>query len=108
MTRIEREKNVVGLMIGLYCHRHHVAEGRECCEECADLLEYACSRLERCPKGNIKSSCRKCEIHCYSPSRREQIRNVMRYAGPRMIFVHPVAAVRHLVSELRADKRRAT
>lgn len=26
---------------------------------------------------------------------REQIRTVMRWSGPRMLFVHPVLAVRH-------------
>ena len=28
---------------------------------------------------------------------REKIRTVMRYAGPRMIYRHPAAAVRHLL-----------
>ena len=28
---------------------------------------------------------------------REKIRAVMRYSGPRMIFHHPFAAIRHLV-----------
>jgi hypothetical protein len=27
---------------------------------------------------------------------RERIRQVMRYSGPRMIFHHPIAALRHL------------
>ena len=27
---------------------------------------------------------------------REQIRTVMRWSGPRMLFVHPVLAVRHM------------
>jgi antitoxin component of MazEF toxin-antitoxin module len=28
---------------------------------------------------------------------RDKIRTVMRYAGPRMIFYHPVLAIKHLL-----------
>ena len=56
-------------------------------------------RLDHCPKSNGKSSCRKCEIHCYSPANREKIRSVMKYVGPRMIFIHPWSAIRHLITE---------
>jgi hypothetical protein len=31
---------------------------------------------------------------------RQQVRLVMRYAGPRMLFAHPTLAVLHLVDEL--------
>lgn len=43
-----------------------------------------------------KTTCKKCPVHCYSPDMREKIRAVMRYSGPRMIFLHPFAAIRHL------------
>ena len=36
---------------------------------------------------------------------REKIRAVMRFAGPRMVFHHPVAALRH-VYETRAERNR--
>lgn len=105
MRRIENEKRVVALMIGIYCRRHHAHEGMACkgglCPECADLLEYAHRRLDRCPHGERKPSCRKCTIHCYAPMQKEAIRGVMRYVGPRMLFIHPVAAIRHLLNELR-------
>lgn len=99
MTRIEQEKKVVGMMVRIYCRRHH---GRRAglCEECSALLDYARERLDKCPKGNRKSSCRKCEIHCYSRENRARIREVMCYVGPRMLFIHPMAALRHLISEI--------
>lgn len=101
MERIEREKAVVGQMIAMYCRRHHGPRGAELCDDCRVLLAYAHQRLDRCPKGNGKTSCRKCSIHCYAPDKRAKIREVMRFAGPSMIFVHPVAAIRHLISEMR-------
>ena len=99
MKRKDREKRVVGQMTAIYCRRHHGS--RAICPECESLLDYAFRRIDSCPKGDNKSSCRKCEIHCYSPQRREQVRRVMRYVGPRMIFYHPVSALRHIWDELR-------
>lgn len=95
MSRIEREKRVVEVMIRLYCRKR---EGNgQLCGECRALLEYAHARLEHCPFGERKTSCRHCKIHCYSPGMRQKMRLVMRYAGPRMIYRHPLTALRHLL-----------
>lgn len=101
MNRIEREKTVVGQMIALYCRSHHATARGELCDDCISLLAYACSRLEHCPHGDAKSSCRKCAIHCYSHANRERIRAVMSYAGPRMMFIHPLSAIKHIISEIK-------
>ena len=90
---------VIRQMISIYCRKRHNIKSGDLCEECTQLLKYALARLDHCPKGNNKSSCRKCEIHCYSPNNRIKIREVMKYVGPRMIFIHPISAVRHLISE---------
>jgi len=98
MTRIKRQQQTVEQMIRIYCRRK---EGNaELCPRCRALLEYARKRLEACPFGERKSSCRKCSIHCYSPDMRGHIRDVMRYSGPRMLLYHPLSALRHLLSEL--------
>lgn len=94
MNRIEREKITVGQMIGLYCRGVHHSDGL--CDDCRELLVYAHRRLERCPKGEGKGTCRRCEIHCYRPDMRRCVAEVMRYSGPRMILYHPLAALRHL------------
>ena len=52
-----------------------------------------------------KTFCSNCKVHCYKPEMREKIRDVMRFSGPRMLFVHPVAAIRH-VMETNREKRR--
>ena len=125
--RIADEKKVVALMIRMYCRRHCRQQGRTditdradrtsdinqadnssrtatspLCPECAALLDYALRRLDSCRFGNGKPSCRKCPVHCYRADMRERIRTVMRWAGPRMIFHHPIAATRHLLRELRS------
>lgn len=94
MDRIGREKQTVERMIRLYCRR---AQGNaELCEECRELLEYAISRLARCPYAECKPTCRECATHCYKPAMRERIRRVMRYSGPRLILYAPLASIRHI------------
>lgn len=44
-----------------------------------------------------KPICARCPIHCYKPVMRERIREMMRYAGPRMLRRHPILAIRHLL-----------
>ncbi|MDY4942217.1 MAG: nitrous oxide-stimulated promoter family protein [Candidatus Limisoma sp.] len=97
-NRIEEEKLVVEQMIRLYCRK---CEGNaELCLNCRELLAYAHGRLSACRFGNRKPTCKKCPIHCYRPQMKEQIRMVMRWSGPRMLFYHPLAAVRHLLREM--------
>ncbi|HUI25120.1 MAG TPA: nitrous oxide-stimulated promoter family protein [Candidatus Kryptonia bacterium] len=84
-------------MIGLFCRDHH--GGRQLCSDCATLLAYAHQRLEKCPFGEDKPTCVKCPVHCYKPACREQVRVVMRYAGPRLLLRRPILAIRHLLDE---------
>lgn len=99
MTRIQSEKETVEWMIRFYCR--HKENNRELCQHCRELIDYAHARLDRCPFGEQKKACSACTIHCYKPDRREQIRNVMRFAGPRMLFYHPIKAIRHLIESKR-------
>ncbi|MDY5655574.1 MAG: nitrous oxide-stimulated promoter family protein, partial [Prevotella sp.] len=55
--------------------------------------------LDRCRYGEHKPTCKQCPIHCYRPEMKEKIRGIMRWAGPRMILYHPIAAIRHLLRE---------
>ncbi|WP_066632683.1 nitrous oxide-stimulated promoter family protein [Desulfolucanica intricata] len=97
---IEREKDTIRKMIILYCRGKHNSK-QVLCHECQDLLEYAHKQLDRCKFGSEKTTCGKCPIHCYKPAMREKVKKVMRYAGPRMIFVHPSDAIEHMIKERR-------
>ncbi len=96
----EREEKTIRVMIVIYCEDHHQTHG-ELCPDCASLFEYAQARLGKCPWGENKPACANCTIHCYRPAMRDEIREVMRYAGPKMLFRHPVLAVEHLLRERR-------
>ena len=95
---IVTEKKTVTAMVRIYCAEHH---GRpdDLCATCTSLLRYSHARLDACPYGRDKPSCRACPIHCYRPAERERMQVVMRFAGPRMMLRHPWLAVVHLWKE---------
>ena len=92
----EKERKLIPVMIKKYCHGKHGTKGDEVCKECGALTEYALFRLEKCPFQANKKFCSFCKIHCYKPDMRERIKDVMKWAGPRMIFTHPVFAFKHV------------
>lgn len=92
----EEEKQVVKLMIHLYCRRKHRMPKGQLCPDCEALLVYAHLRSDKCPFMETKTFCSNCNVHCYRPEMRKKIREVMRFSGPRMLFIHPVMAIRHM------------
>lgn len=105
LSRIEKEEKVVNLMIDLY-YRHHDKQLKTNSPECLDLKQYVKFRLSKCPFQENKTFCSNCKIHCYKPEYREKIKKVMRYSGPRMLFHHPIIAIKH-VAETIKEKRKA-
>lgn len=99
-----REKAMVNEMIALYCRKQHGTRGT-LCPDCAALAAYARQRSDRCPFMETKTFCSNCKVHCYKPEMQEKIKAVMRFSGPRMLLVHPVAAIRHVI-ETKREKRR--
>ena len=87
-------------MVKMYCNHNHGKKG-SICSECNELIEFANERIEKCVFQNNKPVCSECQIHCYRQEMRDKIKVVMRFAGPRMIFLHPIIGIRHLI-----DKRR--
>lgn len=103
-TKREREKETVSEMIALYCRKQHGSR-KGMCRECAQLNEYARLRSDKCPFMETKTFCSNCKVHCYKTEMREKIRLVMRFSGPRMMFTHPIMAMRHVI-ESKREKRR--
>ena len=129
--RIADEKKVVALMIRMYCRRHCRQQGHNGKNDQTNLSGRTdltnqniktdqtnqanktgrtgdTNQADNSSRTDTRSlcppSCRKCPVHCYRADMRERIRTVMRWAGPRMIFHHPLAAARHLIRELRSPE----
>lgn len=100
-----KEKELVSLMIEIYCRgRHGARDGL--CSACKELESYAMLRSEKCPHMETKSFCSSCKTHCYKPDMRDKIREVMRYSGPRLLFHHPLIAFRHMLDTMREKRRK--
>lgn len=98
--RLARELATMRAMVHLYCRSLHDGDFG-LCRECEELMQYATRRIDRCVFGEDKPTCARCTVHCYNTAMRERVRDVMRYAGPRMIWRHPLLALAHVF-----DKRR--
>ncbi len=109
--RLRREQRTMERMVAIYCrdlHQHGgTTEGPDTrtrlriCPACAEFLAYAEKRLAKCPYGPRKPTCAKCPIHCYRHAQRERAREIMRYAGPRMLTRHPWLAMMHMADQFR-------
>lgn len=92
------EIKTIQVMVNLFCRDHH--HGSPPCEQCLELLEYTMERVKQCPLQEQRTTCGKCHVHCFKPSMQKKIREVMRYAGPRMLKTHPVLAAKHMFKVL--------
>ena len=97
--RIQREKQTITKMIDLYASGCPQASPNA--EKYRALHRYALKRLDRCAFGEEKPACKQCPIHCYQPAKREEMKQIMRWAVPRMLWRHPILAIRHLIDDRR-------
>ncbi|WP_318393323.1 nitrous oxide-stimulated promoter family protein [Enterobacter sp.] len=97
--RIAREKLTIRKMIALYQAKSPAASTQAGHYDA--LYAYAEKRLEKCVFGEEKPACKQCPVHCYQPAKREEMKAIMRWAGPRMLWRHPILTVRHLIDDKR-------
>jgi len=96
MNFIELEHKTVKVMLQLYCiEKHHCND--ELCDSCNSLLLYCRKKIDKCPFGVQKGTCKNCQIHCYQADKRAIIQNVMKTAGPKMVFKYPFLTIRHII-----------
>jgi hypothetical protein len=100
--RIKRERKTVEAMIDIYCRGRHGSH-MGLCHECKEILDYAEVRLDKCHFQEGKTTCANCKVHCYKPVMRERIRDVMRYAGPRMTYHNPLLALLHFIDGFKKE-----
>lgn len=100
---LEKDLKTLALFINIYCrHKHPEAPkaepllrshdvrriaGREIhlCDGCTRLLTHAFVKRSHCPM-DPKPMCKHCPNHCYHPSYRQQIREVMQFSGRKMVL----------------------
>lgn len=95
----EHEKAIMHEMMKIYCKGNKHCDSKKqkdgLCTKCEQLLYYSNMRTDKCPFMETKTFCSACKIHCYQPDKKDEIKKVMRYSGPRMLFIHPILTIKH-------------
>ncbi len=81
---VDRQLIILERFIDIYCSANHGTNKKNLCGDCNELLEYARSRLEKCPY-DPKPKCKDCKTHCYKSEYREKIKSVMRFSGMHFV-----------------------
>ena len=111
---MSRDLRTLARFIEVYCHGKHqqtdaidthiklpggqplLSQPVTLCEECRKLLIHAVVKRTNCPM-NPKPACKHCPNHCYAPRYRQQIRDVMKYAGRKLLMRGRVDYLLHLL-----------
>lgn len=65
------------------------------------MFVYAQKRLDKCVFGEEKPACKQCLVHCYQPAKREEMKQIMRWAGLRMLWRYLILTVRYFIDDKR-------
>ena len=94
----KKDIRLIGKFVEVYCAGKHKADDRprfslpselgerRLCEACSAFMTYAIARRINCPLEADKPSCKRCRIHCYGTQRRRQVREIMSYAGRKLLL----------------------
>ncbi|GJM26651.1 MAG: hypothetical protein DHS20C16_30660 [Phycisphaerae bacterium] len=100
---LNRDLRLLADFINIYCgHKHSdvtkvpvdikthdvaaiVGKDIQLCDGCTKLLTHAFVKRSTCP-FDPKPACKHCTEHCYHPTYREQIKEVMKYSGRRLVM----------------------
>ena len=113
-NEITKDLRVLARFIEVYCNRWHRSEPRSevslkdldivsmmgrpltLCHECTRLLAHAVYKRSHCPM-HPKPACKHCPNHCYHPLYRQQIREVMKYSGRKLVLSGRLDYLWHLI-----------
>jgi hypothetical protein len=112
--KLDKDLRVLVRFITIYCDHRHAEAAREAfalqgvdgrvlgkrpvvlCHPCRKLLAHALVKRSRCPL-DPKPACKHCPVHCYHPTYRQNIREVMRYSGRRLVLSGRLDLLYHLL-----------
>lgn len=109
---LRKDLRTLALFIRVYCQDHHqglqpvtlhgfdlkeiAGKDLALCPECTKLLTHAFVKRSHCPM-DPKPMCKHCPEHCYHPTYRAKVQEVMRYSGKKMVLSGRVDYLLHLL-----------
>ena len=97
---LAREQDSISKMIAIYCNKQHNSS-HKLCEECKNISEYASKCISLCQYGANKPVCGKCPSNCFRGDMYGKMVKIMRFAGPHMLYKHPILTARHILDAFR-------
>ena len=112
--KLRRDLKVLGTFIRIYCEGKHPSADREpvavkhhdvericggpvaLCPSCRKLFIHAWAKRTMCLM-DPKPACKHCPNHCYAPHYRDEIREVMRYSGRKLVMSGRMDYLLHLL-----------
>ena len=112
--RLRRDLKILARFIGIYCDSRHADRDKSpvqlethdlqaiigrplsLCPSCARLLAHAFYKRSNCPLAP-KPACKHCPDHCYHPTYRARIREVMKFSGRKLVLSGRLDYLLHLL-----------
>lgn len=96
-SHLEKDRATLEAMGRIFCKAHHPGpkDASGLCVSCRGTVDVSLAHTESCPHGHV-GNCQDCATHCQRGENRERIREIMRFAAPRMAFCHPLMAIDYL------------
>lgn len=102
--QIDKDRRTLEAIGRIYCSAHHAHESKDdagLCPACRETVDTTLARTVACPYGH-EGNCQDCDIHCQRGDAQRRVREMMRYAAPRMAFRHPLMTAEYLRKKLRS------
>lgn len=104
--RREKKHMISAKMIETYCRGNkHTSKDDPVCDKCQQVMDYSQFRTSKCPYIKKTLFCVNCPTPCYKPDMKEEMRKVMKYAGPRFLFKHPIYFIHHVYTDYTGRSR---
>lgn len=112
--KMKADLKTLARFVEVYCDGQHKGEPRngiplkdcdvdkvagkkiELCTECSKLLTHAFVKRMSCPQ-DPKPMCKNCTDHCYYDKYRDQIKEVMKYSGKKLVMTGRIDYLLHLL-----------
>lgn len=96
-AHIDKDRRTLEAMGRIFCSAHHdcTKDAAGLCPECRATVDATLERAAACPFGH-EGNCQDCAVRCQRGEARDRIREIMRYAAPRMTLRHPFMTLDYL------------
>lgn len=94
---IDKDRRTLEAMGRIFCSAHHdgAKDAAGLCPACRSTVDATLERAASCPFGH-EGNCQDCAVRCQRGEARDRIREIMRYAAPRMTLRHPLMTFDYL------------